>query len=274
MVRIENLLDWLDDYAPFRYAESWDRCGLLVGTPQAAVERVLVALDPTSTTLREAAAHGCQCLLTHHPLFLRPLENLRTDRVPGHLIATALLNGIHLIAAHTNLDAARQGTNDQLANLLGLEAVEALVSDVSWSAEARYGGMGRIGRLPRPVSFATLVADTRKALGGLPVRMVGDPDRSVQRVALCSGSGASLLEQVIAGGSEVYVTGDIKYHEAQRALEADLALLDIGHFASEQLVVEPVAEYLRGRAAAGGLALEVLVATQERDPFWFESGQL
>ena len=273
MVRIENLLSWMDDYAPFRYAESWDRCGLLVGDPRAAVERVLVALDPTSMTIGEAAANGCQCLITHHPLFLRPLEDLRTDRFPGRLIAAALANGIHLIAAHTNLDSARQGTNDQLAELLGLEAVKPLESAAGWSNEARYGGMGRIGRLREPVSFAVLVAAVQKALGGLPVRTVGDPDRRVQQVALWTGSGAGLLEQVIAGGSDVYVTGYIKYHEAQRALEAGLALLDIGHFASERLVVAPVAEYLQARAAADGLALEVLVAVQEKDPFCFQSGE-
>lgn len=273
MVQVADVLGWLDDYAPFRYAESWDRCGLLVGEPRAGVERVLVALDPTSATIEEAAAGNCECLVTHHPLFLRPLDDLRTDRFPGRLIAMALRNGIHLIAAHTNLDAARQGTNDQLAGLLGLEAVEPLASDATYSGEARYGGMGRIGRLRQPIAFTGLVDSVQTAMGGLAVRMVGDPERKVYRVALCSGSGASLLDQVIAAGSDVYITGDVKYHEAQRAVEAGLALLDIGHFASERLILAPLAEYLRTRAVSDGSPLEIRVASQEKDPFCFRDEQ-
>jgi putative NIF3 family GTP cyclohydrolase 1 type 2 len=98
---------------------------------------------------------------------------------------------------------------------------------------------------------------------------VGDPDRPVRRVALCSGSGAGFMDQVVASSCDVYVTGDIKYHEAQRAVEEGLALVDVGHFASERIVVPPLASYLSACAARERAEVEVLTALRERDPFWF-----
>jgi putative NIF3 family GTP cyclohydrolase 1 type 2 len=127
--------------------------------------------------------------------------------------------------------------------------------------------MGLTGFLSQAMSLRTLVEKTIKALGGIPVRAVGNADKQVHRVALCTGSGGSLMEQAISQGSDVFITGDVKYHDAQRALEAGLALIDIGHFASERIIVRPLAAFLRARAAGRGEALEVFEASVERDPF-------
>lgn len=269
MVKVRDILTWIDACAPFRYAASWDNSGLQVGDPDARVTRVLVALDPTEQVLSEADERGCECVVSHHPLIFQPLHAVRVDKYPGNLVSLAIKKGIHLIAAHTNLDAAREGTNDQLARLLSLETAGSLEVDDAWLQERLYGGFGRLGRLDRPVSLGTLVQEIGRALGESGIRVVGDYGRQVQQVALCSGSGGSLIEAAIASGSDVYVTGDIKYHEARRALDAGLALIDIGHFASERLVIEPLADTLRSRATDNRLQLDVLVALKESDPFQF-----
>ncbi len=106
MVRIKDIFDWIDSWAPFRYAEPWDNCGLQVGSLEAPVGRVLVALDPASAVLREAQGLGCQCVVTHHPLLLHPINSIRTDSWPGSVIKQALVSGIGIIAAHTNLDVS------------------------------------------------------------------------------------------------------------------------------------------------------------------------
>jgi dinuclear metal center YbgI/SA1388 family protein len=268
MVRVKDILGWIDEHAPFRYKESWDQCGLQVGDPQAAVKRVLVALDPSSGSLDEAVRKGCDCLVTHHPLLFRPISSVRSDRFPGSVVAGALRAGVHLIAAHTNLDVARDGTNGHLARLLSLTAVEPLETEASWLDESRYVGLGRVGLLPRAVSLEELVSDTRKVLEVSAVRVVGDRRGRVHRVALCTGSGGSLVEKAIQSGSDVFITGDVKYHEAQQAVEAGLAVVDVGHFASERIVVPVLAEYLRSRAAREGADLELLAAAEESDPFW------
>lgn len=272
MVLVRDILAWIDLFAPFRYAASWDQCGLQVGDPQAPVERLLVALEPSSATLQEAADLSCQCLVTHHPLLLQPLKAVRADQFPARLVIRAVLGGIHLIAAHTNVDAAKEGTNDQLGEILTVRQMEPLEQDQPRVGEDRYGGMGRVGLLQQAMPFKDLLNKTVEALGGIPVRAVGDAEKQVYRVALCTGSGGGLIEQAIDAGADVFITGDVKYHDAQRALEAGLALIDVGHFASEKIVVQPVAAFLRAQAAACRQELEVMEARVEKDPFWHRGG--
>jgi dinuclear metal center YbgI/SA1388 family protein len=193
---------------------------------------------------------------------------VRTDQFPGNLVISALLKGIHLIAAHTNLDVAKGGTNDKLGELLSITGMEPLETDHSKQGEDRYRGMGLVGSLTQTITFEALVDRTVKVLGGVPIRAVGDAEKRVQRIALCSGSGGSLMEQAISFGSDAFITGDIKYHDAQRALEADMALIDIGHFASERIVVEPLAAFFRAQAASQGDDLAVFESMVEKDPFW------
>lgn len=267
MVQVKDILAWIDDFAPFRFAESWDNSGLQVGDPRAEVRRIVVALEASSTTIAEVEQAGPrQCLVTHHPLIFSSLKNIRLDVFPGNIIARALAAGIHLISAHTNLDAALEGTNGVLARLLALEAVEPLEVNALWRGDKAYGGMGRIGFLPEPMSLLGLVGKLRKDLGDADIRVAGDPEKMVHKTALCTGSGASLARTALAAGAQAYITGDVKYHDAQWALEAGLPLIDIGHFASERLVVEPLAARLRSWTSGRGV--EVVAASRERNPFW------
>jgi dinuclear metal center YbgI/SA1388 family protein len=267
MVQVKDILTQIDDFAPFRFAASWDNSGLLVGDPRAEVQRIVVALEASSATIAEVEQAGPrQCLVTHHPLIFSPLKSIRLDVFPGNIIARALTGGIHLIAAHTNLDAAHEGTNGVLARLLALEALEPLEADPLWRGEERYGGMGRIGFLPEPTPLCELVDKLRKNLGETDIRVAGDPGKMVHKTALCTGSGASLARTALAAGAQAFITGDVKYHDAQWAVEVGLPLIDIGHFASERLVVEPLAARLRSWASEH--RVEVVAATQERNPFW------
>jgi dinuclear metal center YbgI/SA1388 family protein len=271
MLSVSDILTWLDLYAPFRFAASWDNCGLQVGSPSAPVKRILVSLDPTSGTLSEAERLECQCLVTHHPLLFRPLNAVRADQFPGNLVISALLKDIHLIAAHTNLDVAQGGTNEKLGELLSLNSIQPLECDDSNQGADRYRGMGLVGFLTQRMTFKALLDKTTKVFGTLTVRAVGDAEKPVRRIALCSGSGSSLIERAIGVGSDVFITGDIKYHDAQRALEAGMALIDIGHFASERIVVGPLAAFIRAQAASHGESLEVFESMTEKDPFWHPS---
>ena len=267
MVRIKDIFQWIDSWAPFRYVESWDNCGLQVGNPESPATRVLVALDPASWVLREAQELGCQCVVTHHPLLFRPISSVRTDSWPGSIIRQALLAGISIIAAHTNLDAAPQGTNVQLKDLLGLDVIGPLDSEAVLCGDERYLGIGLVGLLPREVTLESLAARLNGALGGTVVRITGDLRKQITRVAVCTGSGGSLMEKVLASGAEVFITGDLKYHDARFAEESGLAVIDIGHFASEKLVLEPFGDFLRSKAKSEGAELEVFVSKSEIDPF-------
>jgi len=267
MVRIRDILQWIDSWAPFRYAEPWDNCGLQVGDPESAVTSVLVALDPASSVLREAQRLGCQCVVTHHPLLLQPINAVRTDVWPGSTISLALLSGISIIAAHTNLDAARQGTNARLKELLALDFAGPLDASAVFCGDEQYQGMGVVGLLPHETTLESLAVTLNGALGGAVVRITGDLQKQISKVAICTGSGGSLMQKVLASGAEVFITGDVKYHQARFAEESGLAVIDIGHFASEKLVLEPFGDFLRSKAKSEAAALEVFISKSEADPF-------
>jgi dinuclear metal center YbgI/SA1388 family protein len=267
MVRIKDILQWIDSWAPFRYAEPWDNCGLQVGNPDSEVTGVLVALDPASSVVREARELGCQCVVTHHPLLLRPVNVVRTDSWPGSTISLALISGISIIAAHTNLDAARQGTNARLKELLGLGPARPLDAAAAFCGDEQYLGVGLVGSLPNEDTLESLAVKLNGMLGGTVVRITGDLQKRISRVAICTGSGGSLMEKVLASGAEVFITGDMKYHDARFAEENGLAVIDIGHFDSEKLVLEPFGDFLRSKAKSETAELEVFISKSEADPF-------
>lgn len=128
-------------------------------------------------------------------------------------------------------------------------------------------GLGRIGRLAEPLALAALAERIKGALGCQTVRLVGHPEQVVGKVAVCGGSGAGLIQEARRRGAEVLVTGDIKYHEARQAEALGLALIDAGHFATEQLAAAELAARLGEEAAARGWRLDVLVHAGEHDPF-------
>jgi putative NIF3 family GTP cyclohydrolase 1 type 2 len=172
-------------------------------------------------------------------------------------------------AAHTNLDSAPGGLNDALAECIGLEAVEALapVSDSTMAAASAVAGLGRVGRLRQPTDLARLARRLKQQFAGSAVRRVGEPGLVVERVALCTGSGGGLVGRFLASGAQAYLTGDLRYHEARAIEAAGKGAVDIGHFASEHIVVDHLGRRLEEVLTARALSVEVEACRLEVDPF-------
>ncbi|ROR01660.1 Nif3-like dinuclear metal center hexameric protein [Desulfosoma caldarium] len=266
-VTVADVLQWIDDLAPFRFAESWDHCGLQVGDPQEKVSGVLVALDPSLSTVQEAAQRQCQVLVVHHPLFFKPLTSIFLDRSPGRIVAEAIRHNVHIISAHTNLDAASCGTNNVLAQAISLHIQGSLENLSTADSDPRYLGLGLYGLLPKTCSALELTQQLAHILSLQTVRLIGHPETLVHKVALCTGSGMSLLGRAKQNGCDAFITGDVKYHDAQSALDHNIVVIDIGHFASEALVVSPLAEALRAAARRHDAAIDIWTSTVESDPF-------
>jgi hypothetical protein len=129
-------------------------------------------------------------------------------------------------------------------------------------------GLGRIGQLSYPATLSEFAARVKEGLHAPGLRYVGNPEATINRVALCSGSGASLLREAARAGADCLVTGDIKYHEARDAEDLGIALIDAGHFPSEQIMVAGAAGRLEQMlAAAGHTNCEVLPCLVEKEPF-------
>jgi dinuclear metal center YbgI/SA1388 family protein len=268
-VPLREVLAALDARYDPALAESWDAVGLVCGDPDEPVQRVLFAVDPTSAVVEEAIETGAQLLLTHHPLLLTPVHGVPADDPKGRLVHRLIRTGTALFVAHTNADRAREhGVNDALAAVLGLTDAAPLVpAEVDPRA-----GLGRIGKLPSPLTlreFAARVAAVLPAtVGG--VRVSGDPDRTVRRVAVCGGSGGSLADAAAAAGADAFLTSDLKHHPVSEAAEVPgPALVDAAHFATEWPWL-PVAADLLDRDLAGGV--HVAVSTLRTDPWTWHTG--
>ncbi|MCX7822834.1 MAG: Nif3-like dinuclear metal center hexameric protein [Syntrophobacterales bacterium] len=266
-MRVKDLLSWIDAIAPFEYAEPWDNVGLQVGDPEAPVSRVLCALEPSTSSIDEARRLGCECLIVHHPLFLEGLRSLRVGEYPQNHIFELFRRDINLIVAHTNLDVSKNGGNKHIADLLTLQNVEPIESNQRFSMRETYVGMGLLGRLRSSCSLMELSERIVSYLRAEGANLIGDPYKPIQTVAICTGSGSSLIKKVISKGIDCFITGEIKYHDAVWAKEARLSLILLGHFTSEKFMMAEFSKRLK--ALSSGTSLEVLWFEQERDPSLF-----
>lgn len=246
-------MEVIERLAPMRLAEEWDNPGLQVGSHSRPVGKVLVALDPTPSALEEAVKIGAQMLFTHHPLIFTPLYRLDINRGPGRVASRAIVEGIAIVSAHTNLDMAVGGINDQLAALFGLRNVHVLKK--SKDPEFPGAGLGRVGDLPEPLSLGEVVRRTKALLEAPLVRWVGDPDRNIRRVAVIGGSGGSLVPLVPGAGADALITGDVDHHRALEAADLGVALIDGGHFHTEKTGLMRFVD--RFRDALGDMGWEV-----------------
>ncbi|HEX7307811.1 Nif3-like dinuclear metal center hexameric protein [Lentzea sp.] len=262
-MKLADVIAVLEAAYPPKIAEKWDAVGLVCGDPDEEVTRVLVCVDPTTSTVDETVESGAQLLLTHHPLLLRGVNGVPADDPKGALVHKLIRNGAALYCAHTNADSALPGVSDALAQALGLTVLGPLdPADADGDI-----GLGRIGELPEaePLRvFAQRVADALPAtVQG--VRAAGDPERLVKRVAVCGGAGDSFLATATRAGVDAYVTADLRHHPASEHVESGgPALVDVSHWASEWPWCEQAAEILR--QAFGG-RVDVLVSTRRTDPW-------
>ena len=247
MTTVREIERFLYDWAPRELAESWDNVGLLVGDPEAAVERVLVALDVTPQVAEEALERRCQLIVAHHPVMncaWHPVQTVRADDRQGRTLTKLLRGGVAAICMHTNLDATEGGVNDILAEKLGLERLEMLTEEK----------IGRIGTLKCEIPLVEFTHSVIESLGCNGLRYV-DAGRPVHRVAVGGGACGCYIPQAVAAGCDTFVTSDLKYNDF---LDTEgLNLIDAGHFPTENVVC-PV---LRDRLQGAFPAVDVLCST-------------
>lgn len=262
---VAQLLALVDRLAPFALAEDWDNVGLIVGRHNRPVRRVLVALELRDEVLHEARERGCDTVLTHHPTIFPTLPAVTDGAPAAELVLSAAEARIAVVAAHTNLDSAAGGLNDQLASMLALLDTRPLRPHPARPAE----GIGRVGRMT-PGPLEALVARLAGALDGARIHYTGDPGARAERVACCTGSGGSLIDEARAADVDVYVTGDLTYHDADRA--AGLPLVLAPHAPTERIALKAwFRTFSRALAREGA---EALFADADTDPWQDASARL
>ncbi len=240
MTTVGEVIAYLEQRFPSSRAEEWDAVGLVTGRRASAVHRIVLAVEATSAVVRDALDAGADLLVLHHPVYLRGTTTIDGDSPKGSLMHDAIRAGMAVYVAHTNADKARPGVSDALAEAIGVIGTQPVLPEPDDATL----GLGRVGALPAPTTLAALAASIARALSGARggVRWAGEPDRVVQRVAVCGGSGADLLEHIDA---DVYVTSDLRHHTATDYLATGrAALIDIPHAVGESLWLDPLAREL------------------------------
>ena len=267
---VADIVDLMEELAPLSLAEEWDNCGLQIGHPDWTVEKIWVSLDPLYEVVASAAVQQVDLLITHHPLFFKPVKTIDVSTPLGKVVAGVIASKTAVYAAHTNLDSAREGVNEILARKIGLTGLEAMIpaqpKDESQPAAL---GLGRIGLLPQPTTLGEFAETLKKQFNLKTVKVTGSLEKSISRAAVCSGSGGSLLEHFFQSGADVYISGDIRYHEARTIEDRNSAVIDIGHFASEHIMIDALVDQLRAGVRKKGYQTAIEPCNIERDPFAF-----
>ena len=228
---IASVISHLDATLHPEYQEKYDNAGFLLGDPEQECRGALVALDVTDDVIEEALSLGVNLIVSHHPMIFGGIKRITPDNVLGRHIFKLIKNDIAVYAAHTNLDNLKEGVNGILAQVLGLTDCHILRQlEGQPSTEV---GAGMVGLLPYPLPTQAFLEQVKVCLN-LPLLRTSDfSTPSVSRVAICGGAGSFLIDDAIAQQADIYLTGDMKYHDFQRA-EGRITLVDIGHFESEQ----------------------------------------
>lgn len=367
-VKCRELITTLEQLAPKHLAEDWDNIGLLIGSPEQTIHKIIVTLDVHKTVVSQAIALGADMIIAHHPVLFKGITTIRTDLPLGSMLFDLIKEGIAVYAAHTNLDSAPGGVNDILAQkfelkdskplttvyqeklyklvvfvpeshvekvriamteagaghvgnyshctfqtkgvgtflplaattpFIGTEGklefvdesrIETIVpagvrsrvinamleahpyEEVAYDEflllnQGSRSGLGRIGRLVEPIYLRDFINQVKRILKVDSVKAAGSANTLIRQVAVCGGSGAGLIKNAIKSGADVLVTGDIKYHEAQQAIAEGLAIIDAGHFATEQPLIQCVAAYLNEQAGKNAWNVEIIANNSSKDVF-------
>ncbi len=231
MTTVGNIYDIINSFAPFDSQMGFDNAGLLIGSREREVTRVMVALDASASAAQQAIDRNCQLLVTHHPFIFRPVKCISSQSTIYKLIA----GGVDVISAHTNLDVAPGGVNECLVRALGFEGFERL-EEMPFCM---------VGTLAQEMSAAELAVHVCKALDISGVQLA-DSGRPVRKAAVICGSGGGEVYDLL-GSADVLITGEAKHHELLDARDGGMSVIAAGHFATERLIVRQLADCLAER---------------------------
>ena len=254
MITVNDVYEFLCSIAPVEMKMDFDNVGFLVGRSGAGVSKILVSLDITGDVVSEALDIGAELIVSHHPLFFS-LKSVTDADVTGGKIVRLLSGGVSAICMHTNLDAARGGTNDALASAAGIAGATGkaeLLSEDGHLPDGTSFSYGRAGRLESPCPLGEYLGMLKNALNTNGLRYY-DAGKEVYYVAVVGGSGGGELHHAVERGCDTFVTADVKYDVFLEARELGINLIDGDHFCTENLVTGILAEEIR--AAFPGIAV-------------------
>lgn len=222
----------IEEFAPLGLQEQWDNSGFCIGDPDSDVTKLLIGFDPSLELIEEAVKVGADMVVTHHPLIFSGVKKISQADLTGSAIIKAIKHDIVVYSCHTNMDKVVAGVSGSLAEKLLLQNVQVLDSDENGD------GLGVIGTLPEPMNSQKFLSHLKSSLSLSHFRYSRPLDGMIEKVALCGGSGRSLIKKAYHSGAQVYLSGDISYHDFY--CPEGFMIADIGHFESEVQIMRVV----------------------------------
>lgn len=241
-MKIHEITDALEALAPIPLQEEYDNSGLQVGVTDRGLTGVLVCLDITEQVVDEAIARGMNLVISHHPLIFKPLRQVSDRTWQQRCVTKAVLHGIVLYAAHTNLDNADGGVNHRIAHLLGLRGLQWL--EPKADTAGRTCGAGLIGELEETMDAEVFLRRVKDTFHVECLMHSDTAGRTVRKVALCGGAGSFLLGRAEAMGADCFITGEMSYHSYFE--NGGMVVAALGHYQSEQFTMDLMMDYLWG----------------------------
>ena len=241
-MKIREVVDALERFAPLPLQEDFDNAGLQVGLTEADMSGALLCLEVTEAVVDEAIALGCNLIVAHHPLIFHRLSHIGDSTFVERCVMKAIQAGVTIVAMHTNMDNARGGVNFKIAEKMELDDVDFFVRKEGMPVEC---GSGVMGTLRKPMCSCEFF-EMLKLRFGVECIMANEPlERNIHKVAICGGAGAFLLDDAIRAGADAFVTGEMHYHEFFDH-EQQIQIAVIGHYESEQFTSEVFRDIIEG----------------------------
>lgn len=292
-MQLQELIEYFEQIMPLALAENWDNVGLILGDRTRAIKSVMTCLTIDEAVVEEAIHTHVDCIVSHHPFPFHASKRWTADTPDGRIMLGLLGAQIAVYSPHTAYDSAFFGINRQLAEGLGLQDVEPLYPgrldateamldgldasdhasvalDLKRQPRAKQGeqsakpllGTGRIGRFATPKSFAELTEQVKDMLQISALPVVGDPEKSIARVAIGCGAADDFIAQAQSRGADALLLGEARFHACLEARARDVALLLAGHYSTERFALCILAD----RIARKFKGLTVRASAKESDP--------
>ncbi|BDR56500.1 Nif3-like dinuclear metal center hexameric protein [Xylocopilactobacillus apis] len=233
-IRLSNLMDFLEEKYPLNDAMTWDHVGLQIGDPTRVVKKVFTTLDVTPSVVDHAVKNGFDTIVSHHPLLFHSIQSMNLTIPRNEMYQKIIKNNLNVYSMHTNFDVGTNGMNDGLAEMLGLTNVEGICPVKTKQGVKSIGRMG-----DTQLTVDEIVEKFKSRLKIKMIRLLSNY-KPVRKVGIVGGAGAEFITPAFNSGVDLFITGDVKYHDFLDAQIAGYAVLDVGHVA-EKIFAERMA---------------------------------
>ena len=243
---LNDILKKIENKYPLELQYSWDNSGLNIGDEKQDVKNILLTLEITEKTVDEAIEKNIDLIISHHPFVFSKINKINKNDIKGKLIYKLISNSISVYCMHTNYDLAFDGLNDYFMNLIGAktENILEIEGSLGFYQNGRDYGLGRVGILEEEISVEEFILQLKNKLNIKHLKYIGDEHKKIRKIAVVTGAGAEFFEKAKAIKADIFITGDMKYHQAMDALEMGVSVIDCGHYGSEYIFADSIKDFL------------------------------